>query len=60
MMTDKEFIRSFLDIKITRICKELHLESDIKNIYNLTASDEKLKEVRNNLENKLKVLYEEK
>lgn len=60
MMTDKEFIRAFLDIKITRICKELHLESDIKNIYNLTASDEKLKEVRNNLENKLKVLYEEK
>lgn len=60
MMTDKEFIRAFLDIKITRICKELHLESDIKNIYNLTASDEKLKEVRNNLENKIKVLYEEK
>ena len=59
MMTDKEFIRAFLDIKITRICKELHLESDIKNIYNLTASDEKLKEVRNNLENKIKVLYEE-
>ena len=49
MMTDKEFIRAFLDIKITRICKELHLESDIKNIYNLTASDEKLKEVRNNI-----------
>lgn len=60
MMTDKEFIRAFLDIKITRICKELHLESDIKNIYNLTASDEKLKEVRNNLEKKIKVLYEEK
>lgn len=59
MMTDKEFIRAFLDIKITRICKELHLESDIKNIYNLTASDEKLKEVRNNLEKKIKVLYEE-
>lgn len=57
-MNDKDFIRAFLDIKLSRICKELHIESDIKNIYNLTASSEKIKAVRDSIENKLKVIYE--
>lgn len=57
-MSDKDFIRAFLDIKLSRICKELHIESDIKNIYNLTASSEKIKAVRDSIEDKLKVIYE--
>ena len=57
-MSDKDFIRAFLDIKLTRICKELHIESDIKNVYNLTASSDKLKVVRESIENKIRGLYE--
>lgn len=58
MVNDKDFIRAFLDIKLSRICKELHMDSDIKNVYNLTTSGDKLKLVRKSLEDKLKVLYE--
>lgn len=59
-MSDKEFIRTFMDIKITSICHELEIDSDIKNIYNLTASKDKLKAVRELIERKLEVLHEEK
>ena len=59
-MTDKEFIRAFMDIKLSNICRDLNMEKDIKNIYNLTASNEKLKAVRELIELKLKVLYEKK
>lgn len=59
-MTDKDFIRAFMDIKITSICHELGIDSDIKNVYNLTASKDKLKAVRNLIENKLENIYEKK
>lgn len=59
-MTDKDFIRAFMDIKITSICHELEIDSDIKNVYNLTASKDKLKAVRNLIENKLENIYEKK
>lgn len=59
-MTDKEFIRAFMNIKLSNICRDLNMEKDIKNIYNLTASNEKLKAVRELIELKLKVLYEKK
>ena len=59
-MSDKDFIRAFLDIKLSRICKELHLDSDIKNVYNLTISGDKLKIIRKSLEDKLKVIMNEK
>lgn len=55
-MSDKEFIREFLKIKISTICKELNI--DPTNVYNLTASKDKLKRIRDILESEIKKLYE--
>ncbi len=55
-MSDKEFIREFLKIKISTICKELNI--DPTNVYNLTASKDKLKRIRDILESEIKRLYE--
>lgn len=55
-MSDREFIKRFLSIRISTICKALDIEPN--NIYNLTASKVKFALVRKVLEEELKKLYE--
>ena len=53
-MTDLEYIKNFNQITISSICKELKI--DKSNLYAGRLSDDKVKEVKNELEKKIEEL----
>lgn len=57
-MEDLEFIKKFSKITISKICKELKINSS--NLYSGKVSQEKLKLVRKRIESKVAELYIEK
>ena len=57
-MSDYQFIRQFTEINIKNICSDLHLEKSYYNIMNGTASKKKLNKVRQEIERRLKIMYE--
>ena len=57
-MNDKDFIRAFLDIKVSRICKELNITPT--NVYNGTVSKLKLAKIRKAIDEEINKLYERK
>lgn len=52
---DYKFIRSFVDIKINKICKDNKIDS--ANVLNGKASDENIKKVKNILDYNIKKIY---
>lgn len=54
-MTDYEFIRNFGKIKISNICKENNI--DVANVYNNRCSKDKIKIIREELEDRIARLY---
>ncbi len=57
-MNDKDFIRAFLNIKVSKICKDLDITPS--NVYNGTVSKDKLNKVRRALDEEINKLYERK
>ena len=57
-MNDKQFIKGFIDIKVTPICKELGITPS--NIVEGRASKEKTKQVKEEIEKRFHMLYLQK
>ena len=57
-MNDKDFIRGFLDIKVSKICKDLGITPT--NVYNGTVSKIKLAKIKRALDEEISKLYERK
>ena len=51
-----KFIKDFQNIHITNICEEEHVKTS--NLYTLKVSQEKMNNIKNNIDNKIKKLYE--
>lgn len=54
-MNDKQFIKGFIDIKVTPICKDLGITPS--NIVEGRASKEKTKQVKEEIEKRFHMLY---
>lgn len=51
------FLKAFNQITVTNICKEEQVKTS--NLYTMQVSKEKMNNIKNNIDNKIKKLYEE-
>ena len=52
-----EFIKNFSKITVIGACREEHVEKS--NLYKLTASKESIQRIKDNIDRKIKFLYED-
>ena len=57
---DYDFIKQFKAISIMNVCTDLHFQKDYGNIINGTASKDKIKKVRKEIEKRLAILNDSK
>lgn len=57
---DVEFVKQFSSISVKNICSDLGYLSDYSNIIRGSASHQKIKKVRKEIERRLAMIYENK